>query len=220
MAKSAQSSLVDDRELHIQKLEEQITQLQAQLLVLQRSESTTPQTKAASVDTARLHTSRKVPFYSQFTDISKAGWQKIGCGIASVAMLIDYYSNRQINVDQLLEKGIANNAYLSDAGWIHAGLINLTHEYGLDGQSKSLAHLSADNALTALSKVVANGPVMASVHYTFEPTNPIPHLVVINEIKDGKVYYNDPAEATGNGSLSFEQFKRGWKQRYIVIRPV
>jgi predicted double-glycine peptidase len=44
--------------------------------------------------------------------------------------------------------------------------------------------------------------------------------VVINAITDGTVYYNDPAEATGNRSLSIEQFKRGWKQRYIVIRPV
>jgi ABC-type bacteriocin/lantibiotic exporter with double-glycine peptidase domain len=58
------------------------------------------------------------------------------------------------------------------------------------------------------------------VHYTFEPTNPIPHLVVITGVQDGMVHYNDPAEEFGGGTLSVEKFKAAWKQKYIVIRPV
>jgi predicted double-glycine peptidase len=161
-----------------------------------------------------------VPFYSQFTDISSAAWQKVGCGIASLAMLIDYYSDETVSVDQLLERGIAARAYLDNAGWIHSGLIDLSQAYGLDGESRSLAGLGGDEAFTKLTEVLADGPVMASVHYTFEPTNPIPHLVVVTGVEDGKVFYNDPAEPAGNGSLSIEKFKRAWKQRYIVIRPV
>ena len=212
-----------ESELQIQQLMARIAEIKIQLSRLQYTQGTSVLLKGRTTNpasTVKTDTITKVPFYSQFTDITKPGWQKIGCGIASVAMLIDYYSDRQINVDALLEKGIANNAYLSDAGWIHAGLIGLSREYGLDGQSKSLAHLSPDAALAELGTVLADGPVMASVHYTFEPTNPIPHLVVINSIKDGQVYYNDPAETAGNGSLSTEQFKKGWKQKYIVIRPV
>lgn len=160
-----------------------------------------------------------VPFYSQFSDISKVGWQKVGCGIASLAMLIDFYSNEDVSVDGLLERGIASGAYLDNAGWIHSGLINLSKIYGLDGQSVSLADLNMTDAFGKFSKVVAEGPVMASVHYTFEPTNPIPHLVVITGVSDTEVFYNDPAEENGDGSLSIDKFQQAWKKRYIEIRP-
>jgi hypothetical protein len=161
-----------------------------------------------------------VPFYSQFRDISAPSWQKVGCGIASLAMIIDFYAGEVEPVDALLNRGIAANAFLSNAGWIHAGLINLSKPYGLNGKTVSWAHLSTDGAFAELKKALAEGPVMASVHYTFEPTNPIPHLVVITGVEGGKVFYNDPAEASGGGSLSIEKFNRAWKKRYIEIRPV
>lgn len=159
-----------------------------------------------------------VPFYSQFTDISRPEWRKVGCGIASLAMVIDYYTD-DVSVDTLLEAGIARNAYLDNAGWIHAGLINLANDHGLSGTSVALAGMSKAAAFTKLEEVLAEGPVMVSVHYTFEPTNPIPHLVVVNEVRDGLVYYNDPAEASGGGSLTIQKFLSAWKQRYIEIRP-
>ena len=77
-----------------------------------------------------------------------------------------------------------------------------------------------DSAFEQLTAAVTEGPVMVSVHYTFQPSNPIPHLAVITDITDDRVYYNDPAEVTGGGSISAEQFKSAWKKRYIVIRPV
>ena len=160
-----------------------------------------------------------VPFYSQFSDISKVSWQKVGCGIASLAMLIDFYSDENISVDSLLEKGIASGAYLDNAGWIHSGLINLSKVYGLDGESVSLSGLTMADAFARFSDVVAEGPVMASVHYTFEPTNPIPHLVVITGVSGDNVFYNDPAEPAGGGTLSVDKFQKAWKKRYIEIRP-
>lgn len=165
------------------------------------------------VDTGRFI----VPFYSQFTDITPVSWRKIGCGIASLAMLIDYYKPA-VAVDSLLEEGIANGAYIQDAGWSHAGLINLAKAYGLRGAAHSYAHLGMTEALATLQTAVAEGPVMVSVHYTFDPQNPIPHLVVVTGVHEGKVYYNDPAETSGDGSISIEQFQSAWKQRHIEIR--
>lgn len=159
-----------------------------------------------------------VPFYSQFADISDPSWQKVGCGVASLAMILDYYGSTP-PVDELLETGVARGAYLNNAGWTHAGLIGLSEDYGLSGETISLAGNPMDSAFAALEDAVANGPVMVSVHYTFEPTNPIPHLAVVTGIKDGRVYYNDPAEATGGGSITADRFKRAWKKRYIEIRP-
>lgn len=160
-----------------------------------------------------------VPFYSQFTDITPVSWRKVSCGIAGVAMLIDFYSDESVSADALLQKGIAAGSFLNDAGWIHSGLISLSRPYGLEGESVSLANLGMTSAFAELEEVVKEGPVMVSVHYTFEPTNPIPHLVVINGVQDGKVFYNDPAESSGGNSLSIEKFKNAWKKRYISIRP-
>ena len=161
----------------------------------------------------------RVPFYSQFTDISDPAWRGVGCGIASVAMLIDYYSDKPVNVDVLLATGRKAGAFLPDAGWTHAGLIDLARPYGLTGVTTGLSHLSMAEAFAALRSAVAAGPVMVSVHYTFDRSNPIPHLAVITGIDDTLVYYNDPAEPAGENSLSIAQFQSAWKQRYIAFAP-
>lgn len=160
----------------------------------------------------------EVPFFSQFNDISDPNWKKIGCGIASLAMLIDFYKPDSISVDNLLDEGITAGAYISDAGWSHAGLISLAKAHGLTGDSHGLSNLSMDEAFSELKNALTEGPVIASVHYTFQPTNPIPHLVVVTDVDGEMVYYNDPAEVSGGGSVSVEQFKSAWKKRYIEIR--
>lgn len=163
-------------------------------------------------------TLRTVPFYSQFTDISRPEWKKIGCGIASLAMILDYYKPA-VSVDTLLARGIARDAYLSNAGWTYKGLIDVGQEYGLTGDSYDLAGSSSSSALSTLETYLADGPIIASVHYTFDPANPIPHLVVINRIEGDRVYYNDPAADKGNKTISTDTFMKAWKKRFIVIRP-
>jgi hypothetical protein len=199
---------------------------------VERAESVDDPTKVSARSNERLKRSSSevlsikttgvptVPFFSQFKDIASPYWQKVGCGIASTAMIIEYYQPGTARVEALLQQGINNGSFLSDAGWIHSGLINLTNQFGLDGSSHSLAHLSMSEAFSMLESVLKEGPVMASVHYTFEPTNPIPHLVVINGVREGMVYYNDPAEVSGGGAIPIEKFQSAWKKRYIEIRPV
>ena len=168
----------------------------------------------------KITKNKQTPFFSQFTDISDPSWQKVGCGIASLAMIIELYNPGKVSVDNLLTEGIKSGAYLNDAGWIHNGLIQLAQNYGLNGKTRDLSSLNTKSALTELEKTLDKGPVMVSVHYTFDPTNPIPHLVVINKIIGDTVYYNDPSEKAGNGSVSTTQFLKAWKKRYIEIRPV
>ena len=172
--------------------------------------NTQPATKTGPVFT--------VPFYSQFADISSPKWQKVGCGITGLAMLIDYYKPA-VSVDTLLQQGLAANAYLSNAGWTYAGLIKVAERYGVTGQSFDFGGASMDTAFTKLSQALHDGPVMVSVHYTFDPKNPIPHLVIANGIKDGKLYYNDPAAKSGAGSIPISTFQKAWKKRYITFWP-
>lgn len=177
-------------------------------------------TKPEAVDdiSEKVTDPRHVPFYSQFADISAPEWRKIGCGIASLAMLVDFYQPT-VSVDELLNEGIQNGAYVYDAGWSHAGLIALAEDHGLAGEARYLTDLNMTAAFADLKAAIEEGPVMASVHYTFEPTNPIPHLVVVTDIDEEGVHYNDPAEKSGDGVITAEKFQKSWKKRYIEIRP-
>jgi uncharacterized protein YvpB len=161
----------------------------------------------------------KVPFFSQFADISSPKWRGIGCGVTSLAMLIEFYEPDSVTVDQLLSRGISSGAYLQNAGWKHQGLIDLSRRYGLGGKAYDLSNKSKATALLKLKEQLADGPVMVSVHYKFDPTSTIPHLAVINGIENGMVYYNDPAGKKGGEKISEEKFLKAWKKRFIVIRP-
>lgn len=163
---------------------------------------------------------RTVPFYSQFKDISSPKWKKVGCGIASLAMIIEYYNHDDISVNELLQEGISAGAYLDDAGWIHKGLIDLSKVYGLVGETYDYKKLSYENAYAEITRALNEGPVIASVHYEFDPQSTIPHLVVINRIEGELVYYNDPAAKKGDIPISKEKFLAAWKKRFIVMRPV
>ncbi len=172
--------------------------------------------KTANEDAPSIFT---VPFYSQFQDITPAKWKKVSCGIVSLAMLIEFYEPGIVSVDSLLQEGIEAGAYLSNAGWTYKGLIDLSKKYNLTGLAHDYGPLSTDDAFLKLETDLKKGPVMASVHYTFEPTNPIPHLVIINGIEGDVMYYNDPADDEGGGTLSVEKFKKSWKRRYIEFQP-
>lgn len=159
-----------------------------------------------------------IPFYSQFADIQSLEWKKKGCGIASLAMLIDFYKSNAVTPQKLLIQGINSGAY-SDAGWSHQGLANLVFKYGLEGKVYDLSKLDSETAFNQFEDIVKEGPVIASVHYKFEPTNPIPHLVAITDIEGDTVFYNDPATNEGDKQISKDQFMKSWKKRFIVVRP-
>ncbi len=159
-----------------------------------------------------------VPFYSQFADIQSAEWRKISCGIASLAMLIEFYEPGTISPEKLLQRGIASGAYIKNAGWSHQGLANLVVKYGLVGKTHDYSKESSATALADFREILADGPVIASVHYKMEPNNPIPHLVVINGIEGDTVYYNDPA-TKGTLTISSADFMKTWKKRFITVRP-
>ena len=163
----------------------------------------------------------EVPFYSQFEDISDPEWQKLGCGIADLAMLIEFYKPGIVSVNALLQEGISAGAFVPGAGWSHKGLAMLARNYGLTGTNATydFSQLSAGDAFSRLEKFLAEGPVIASVFYRLEPGNPIPHLIVVNGVSDGQVFYNDPAESGPGYEISIPDFQKAWKKRLIVVRP-
>lgn len=161
-----------------------------------------------------------VPFYSQFKDITSSTWQKVGCGVTSLAMIIDYYNSEAISVNKLLTQGVAMGAYQKNAGWTHKGLVSLSKKYGLDGNNYDLSKLSGEVAFSQFKDFLKDGPVIASVHYKFDVKSTIPHLVVINGIDGDTLYYNDPAAKVGEKKISMADFQKAWKKKFIVVRPI
>ena len=73
-----------------------------------------------------------VPFYSQFKDITSSSWQKVGCGVTSLAMVIDYYKPDAVSVNTLLKQGITSGSYqkqLLDLDSISHRYFHLNHTY-------------------------------------------------------------------------------------------
>ncbi len=179
---------------------------------------TTPQNIRAETPKI-LQTNPQIPFYSQFDDIESPKWKKVGCGIASLAMIIEHYKPGIVSVNELLEQGISNGAYLEDAGWKHKDLVILSEKYDLVGEAYDLSKEENEIAFSKLESSLKKGPVIASVRYKMDPQSPIPHLAVINNIQNNIIRYNDPAMEHGNMSISIQDFMNAWNKRYIVIRP-
>ena len=163
-----------------------------------------------------------VPFHSQIKEIASRTWELQGCGITSLAMIVDYYHPGIVSVQTLLGRGIAAGAFIENAGWSHQGLINLSKKYDLAGTDHDLSASTTTAAFKALSNSLASGPVIASVHYKLDPKNPLPHMIVVDGIdtSTNTVYYNDPAGKVGEQKIASANFIKAWKKRYIVIRPI
>ena len=93
-------------------------------------------------------------------------------------------------------------------------------KYGMAGSSHDLGKSGMSAAYTQLKGYLEDGPVIVSVHYKMDPKSTIPHLVVVTGIDGDTVYYNDPAAKAGGKSISSSDFKKAWKKRFIVVRPM
>lgn len=204
--------------------EERVTEYErvAPTVVGTTSAGTTAPAVAAATSSAASTTDytrdiRRLPFYSQFTDIDWPSWRGKSCGVASVAMIVDFYRDNAPTAQALLERGLKRGHYITGAGWSHTGLARLAEAYGVRGRVRDFTDLTTKRAVERLKRDLEHGPVIASVHYGFDPQSTIPHLVVIRNIIDGTVYYSDPAEESAAGTISRAGFIDAWKQRAIAM---
>lgn len=161
-----------------------------------------------------------VPLYSQIRDISWTEWQQKGCGVADVAMLVNYYKPETTNVQAVLENGIKSGAYVKNVGWSHDGLAKLASRYGLIGKVHAFWDYDRTTALSEFKKIIDEGPAIASIHRNFDPKLSFGHLIVITGYDENFVYFNDPGKKDGIRTVPVSQFMNGWKRKLIVIRPI
>lgn len=131
---------------------------------------------------------KNVPFFSQrldknnykiegFTNVSRAKyWSSRICGLACLKMAIHALTNRNIQLFELLQKGLEINAYSENVGWYHNGLVKLAQIYGLRSWRESIGQ-----EIEKIGEYVAkNEIVIASVTVGFDPIPPKGgHLVTI-----------------------------------------
>ncbi len=159
-----------------------------------------------------------VPLYSQISDISSVAWRQKGCGVADVAMIVDFYKPNTTTVQKVLEEAIKAGAYVKNVGWSHAGLAALAVKHGLVGKTVDLSIVKKEVAFSEFKNTVMEGPVIASIHRGFNPASPFGHLIVVTGFDDKLVYYNDPGKHDGIRTVPVADFMKGWKKRLIVIR--
>lgn len=159
-----------------------------------------------------------VPFYSQFRDIAQVEWRKGACGIAIMAMLIDFYKPTPVDASKLLVEGLGSGAYQPGIGWKHWELSQLANKYGLEGKTYNFTPFTRQVAFEKFIEVLREGPVMVSAHNKFDPKATLGHLVVATGFDKDYVFYNDPASGGVEKKISHSAFMSGWKKRLIVVR--
>jgi len=174
-------------------------------------------------------------------------WAKRVCGPASLAMVIAYYFSKnelsvveavdkvfergennslkklsEFLVDFIISDGVKNKAYIENIGWLHQGLIDTAAKhFGLSGNRFDFAKESGETAFEKMIEDLKNGPVIASIYKNLNPQNG-GHLVVVFGVDDNNILFADPDIDNLNlieRRATKEEFKNGWKKRFIVIRP-
>ncbi|MEK7640801.1 MAG: C39 family peptidase [Patescibacteria group bacterium] len=160
-----------------------------------------------------------VPFYSQFQDIPQVEWQSSACGIASMAMVMEFYKPKSVSVSNLLLQALDLGAYKPGIGWKHKELSALAGLYGLSGKNYDYMHLDNQTVFGKFKDFMKVGPVIVSIHNKFNPKATLGHIVVVTGMENGMIFYHDPA--SGNKiekKISEADFLKGWKRRFIVVR--
>jgi uncharacterized protein YvpB len=187
----------------------------------------------------------KTPHISQILDITKKEWNSSACGIASLAMVLEFHLGKENtpSVDRLLEEGLFLGGFKKDIGWIHNSLVLLAHNHGLHsyhqefrshfidlekkvGEISSFEEKLVSDGLNKIkNEILKDNPVIVSVRSLFGK-NKDSHIIVITGIEiDGDeilgFYYNDSlSDVRGEGENLFvqkERFLNFWKKFAIFI---
>lgn len=174
----------------------------------------------------------QIPFISQYSDLNDPTWKWRGCGVAALAMIMEYWhlrdaQNQTVSIEELLKTGLELNAYREGIGWTHRGLVEIAQRYGYeafnaDYAPQSPTPKSLEETWQELTQELERGPVMASVYAGLDPARGGGHIVVITGITNGEVAFNDPEASTeqeGRKNIPIKKFLAGFKQRYIIVRP-
>lgn len=171
-----------------------------------------------------------VPHY--FLDILK-GFENSGCGVLSLAMVLEFLSKKKIDIKKLKDEGVLIGARVPKYGWTQEGLASLARNKGFNAYLQEFRSVEVNlkdktfkerNVLInfGINKIKEllknNNPVLVSVDEDFNK-NTVKHIVVLTGFDDSGFYFNDSRMKTGGKDLfvSFSRFKKYWRRRILVV---
>lgn len=187
----------------------------------------------------------EVPYYSQFKNTQKEEWKNKACGIAALKMVLDFYKPTGLSIDDLYQKGLDIDGYLENVGWYHHGLANIAKSLGFIGITRLWSipeeyiprltgrgftqedleimskELLEEGIFTLKNELNQNHPVIVSIPRDFKQDGS-GHLAVLIGYDEEGFFVNDPDDEKQDGQkvkLSFEEFKKVWTKRAIIIYP-
>ena len=92
-------------------------------------------------------------------------WERRSCGAVCLRMVIDFfYPDLKVTTKELINKGLAREAYREKIGWIHHKLVEIGEEYGLKGGKESIG----ENIEKIKDHLINKEIVLASVSHGLE----------------------------------------------------
>lgn len=175
-----------------------------------------------------------LPYFSQLRDIEAEEWKRRGCGVAVIAMVVNYYRPEAIQyLDHLIDEANAIRPF-TERGWAHDVLVLLAHNYSVLGYREEFKTISDEHQIyfrdagieKIAREVTAGRPVIISTVRKFNEEDKF-HMVVITGVKQvGEMiegfYYSDPDYATEKEGkdqyVDLLTFKKFWRRMAIFLR--
>lgn len=172
----------------------------------------------------------KVPYYSQYLDVTDEMWQPRACGVACLKMLLDSKGEHTPALDEMIAQGCAIGAH-GEWGWKHDGLVALAKQYGVkiaraEWRQSDLAtpdELNEDGIKFIISELRAGKPVIVSAVKKFQEDDKF-HMVILTGLEErddaitGFYYHDSDTTKSGEGENMFvpiEIFRAKWRRMAI-----
>ncbi|MEK7531717.1 MAG: papain-like cysteine protease family protein [Patescibacteria group bacterium] len=170
-----------------------------------------------------METKLLVPFHSQY-EISNREWNTRSCGMASLAMVIEFLGSPRVDLFSLVEEGREKGGYQLNIGWKHDYFLQKAKEEGFVGVREEKMNIEEGvlKLQSALEKGVA--PIVSGRKRFFGEER-ASHLVVLTgfggEGKDFYFLYHDPEMLDEHRGayrkVSLSDFKNDWRKMAIFL---
>lgn len=174
-----------------------------------------------------------LPYFSQHADVTDPEWRSRACGIACLAMIIEYYKKTGFKtLDSLIEHGVSIDAFTTQ-GWSHPRLVIMAHNYGVLGYMEEFRSGKPEyheeffgKGIEKIVNHLKNGhPVIISTYRNWTEEGKFHMVVLTGYLADDNgiigFYYSDPDAAdaeTGKGRfVDFNMFKERWRRLVIFL---
>ena len=146
------------------------------------------------------------------------GWEKKGCGIACVGMVLNR-AGIEFVMDDLVEEVLNLNGYLEGVGWRHGALARSITNRTIPAYAQEFTSLTTNTALLTFGiekikrELRTGNPVIVSVFRGFTPEATSTHLVLLVAVTQDGFVVNDPDYDMGGEHVrvAFDVFAGAWR---------